>query len=141
MIKRILIISLNILFIVTTTGLPIYIQFCSDPLEKEPIEISMYLNKNANGQMDGCAQTGNQQHLQLINLDCCKYVSLVPLIKDKYTTLKTGTARKLSLKATLNFSIANLITIKSTSKLFADQLSPPVQKDNQIYLSNSILLI
>ncbi len=141
MIRRILTITLNIFFIVTTTGAPIYLRFCDTTMGKDSNEVGIYLNENTKNQIDNCTCAENQHRLQLGNIDCCKYVSLAPLIKDKYNTLKTATARKLSLTVTLDLSNVNSVTIKGMSRLFADRLSPPAQKDNPIYLNNSILLI
>lgn len=141
MIKRILTITLNLFFIVTTTGAPIYLRFCNTSMGKDSHEIGIYLNENTKDQIDNCTCAEKQHNYVLGSMNCCKYVSLSPLIKDKYISLKTGPSRNLHFATIVDLSSSNTVTIKNTSKLFADHLSPPAQKDNQIYLDNSILLI
>ena len=137
--KKISVISLSLLFFVSTTGLPFVVNFCTMMGTPDTDMCEMHSEHNKTCECEA--------HKLLVNSeiskdDCCKTEIVDKSIHDKYLQNNIQ-------KFNLNQSIALIISsdIQVYDDLFINpvrsfnDVSPPSLINNHIYLNNSILLI
>ncbi len=131
--KKISVISLILLFFISTVGLPFVINVCdmSDDSQQESDEMNSKVAANQN----------DTHSVSIIKEDCCKTEIIDKSISDQYLKIdtKNNSYQNIITLITQSFSEYNN-TLSNSYKYFSDS-SPPAPINNHIYLSNSILLI
>jgi len=136
--KKISIISLVLIFFVSTTGLPLTINLCT-MMDTPAADMCEMHSKDNSCEYDAHQ---NSIKIQIEKAECCKTQLVDKSICDKYLQLN---AQKLnpnsSLTAIINLDFSSLnYSLTNSIKYFSDS-SPPTIINNHIYLDNSILLI
>ncbi len=136
--KKIAVISLILLFFVSTTGLPLSVNLCTMMDESRSESCEMHSKDNA------CE---NENHPVSIKTefnkeDCCKTEIVDKSISDKYLQVDV---HKHNLNqiiiVIINFNLSESNNLFTNSVKYFNDISPPTQFSNHIYLDNSILLI
>ena len=134
--KKISIISLILVFFVSTTGLPLTVNICSFMDTPKANLCEMHSNNKTCETHKVLVQT------ELTKEDCCKTELIDKSICDKYLQVNTqnnNLNQNLIAVTNTDFHI-NYNSITNSIKFFINS-SPPTLINNHIYLSNSILLI
>jgi hypothetical protein len=143
MFKKISILSLLLLFFVSTTGLPLTIHFCNMLNKEVSATCDMHMSSQQIGMMhEPCQdQNTNDNIVSLKTMDCCKTETIIAGVKDSFITNKTETQKILisDLMPVSSISVIDL-SLKISTYSFIDT-SPPPLTSNHIYIDNSILLI
>lgn len=136
--KKISVISLILVFFVSTTGLPLTVNICNLMDTPEANMCEMHSEKKT------CEY---ETHKLLVSSeinkdDCCKTEIIDKSICDKYLQINV---QKLNLNqntiAVIHFELpTNNNLVVSPIKYF-NGTSPPILLNNHIYLNNSVLLI
>ena len=136
--KKIFILSLVIVFFVSTTSLPITVHLCRMAQKATTSNCNM---------MGHCKiscknQSVKEAHLLQINNNCCSTKTIDTSVKDEYLSQKNGNSDNIqSLVFVLtNNPFESIEQLNSNKKYFQD-FSPPLLTNNTLYLSNSVLLI
>lgn len=141
MLKRVLIISLNLLLFISLTGLPLTINFCkvnpSPQVENCQVMDACSMNEN----IDNCNKDINKKDTESLKANCCKTISLQTIVKDNFISPRTEISHNRIIAGTLNFSTLLGPGQLKTSSKFAAEESPPYRIKNPIYLKNSSFLI
>ncbi len=136
--KKIAIISLSLLFFVSTVGLPLSINLCT-MVDESPAELcEMHSN-------DAKCENENRSisiKTEFNKEDCCKTEIIDKSISDKYLQVDIHKHNlNQNIIAFINFDLSESSnSIINSNKYFNDS-SPPIFISNHIYLNNSILLI
>jgi hypothetical protein len=134
MTKRIIILSFCMLFLVSTTGLPLTVHFCK-------MKSSASVNKNCGM----CMMTGKHSKssdvtsLRRAMGNCCHTETFDNNVKDNFLSFNTELnvhALCVELICPVDYSFCSIMS----SIQFTDT-SPPRLLSNNLYLFNSILLI
>ena len=142
MIKKVSILTLLLLFFISTTGLPVTIHLCNMESSKANQSCPVYDMMKKMHQSCNQDQEENS-YFSVENGNCCKIELVNKSISDKFLQIDS---QKHNLK--LNFItpamyldlFADYNISASLSNYFSDS-SPPSLINNHIYLDNSILLI
>ncbi len=142
--KRILTISLTLLFIVSTTGLPIYSHYCEMMKNKSLFECEVCKSKIEKVETSCCSEE-TSQHSALIksqNPVCCQDEIVYHKVEDEFVNNKSETKNFV----TIHYSIvASVSPADFTQNLYSQKYlissSPPIFFTNNIYLNNSVFLI
>ncbi len=141
MLKKFIVISFNLLFLVSTTGLPFSINFCKMTGKGRIQFCGINHNDSENSCAATCEAKNETKHQHYSRTNCCENIPLEKIITDKYVSLKTDLNNNLSFLAVVPASnIENLESLNSFTSFLEDS-SPPSLYNNHIYLDNSILLI
>jgi hypothetical protein len=133
--KKITVISLILLFVISTIGLPLSINICT-MLGTSQINLCKMNSGCENEPCQGSLNSG------LTKEDCCKTELIDKSICDKYiqeNVQKPIQVQNILLILNPDIPIENNLCLNS-AKYFNDT-SPPSSLNNHIYLNNSILLI
>jgi hypothetical protein len=134
MTKRIIILSFCMLFLVSTTGLPLTIHFCK-----------MKSSSNGNKKCGMCMMEGKHSKssdvtsLRRAMSNCCHTETFDNNVKDNFLSFSTELnvhALCVEMICPVDYSFCSIIS----STQFTDT-SPPRLLSNNIYLFNSLLLI
>ena len=134
MTKRIIILTFSILFLVSTTGLPLTIHFCK-------MQKSGTVNKKCAMCMaeQNSDKTHNDLSVKRALGSCCQTVTFNNNIKDNFLSLKTE-LNLHSFSFILVFTSDCPASLVNKTVCYTDS-SPPPEQNNNLYLLNSILLI
>lgn len=143
MIKKISILTVLLLFFVSTTGLPLSIHFCK-MIKKEvnsTCKMQMTEKKMEDMHSTGCENKNEDESVSAKKQNCCKVETIIAGVQDSFISGKTEAENNLTNQL---FPIAEipvvLISEEISTYSFIDT-SPPLQHNNHLYLTNSILLI
>ena len=146
MFKKISILTLLLLFFVSTSGLPLTIHFCS--MEKTQIvEIQQKCNCRDNRSTHmhkACPLSeiqNNSKDSAIKSQNCCESEAALKYIKDSFLTNNKNIQKEVTANKIIVSIIPNTEIIQPTTFYTYTDTSPPPLKDNQIYIYNSILLI
>ena len=134
MLKRITILSFCLLFLVSTTGLPLTIHFCK-------MKKTSYINKNCEmcGMDVNTGQTSDQVSVKRALGSCCHTSTFDNNVKDNFLSFKTELNYQ-SFSLLMVCPVLCQISLLSNTVSF-NNTSPPPLLNNNLYLANSILLI
>ena len=136
--KKISVISLILLFFVSTTGLPLTVSICS-LMDTPQADLCEMHSKNKTCEYEAHRVSVNTE---LTKEDCCKTELIDKSICDKYIQANNQSNNLIQhTVAVINneFLVADNLVVNPV-KYFNDA-SPPSLLNNHIYLDNSILLI
>ena len=133
--KKISVISLILLFSVSTIGLPITINFCM--MMDTPLSVSCEMNSECQNESHSNSSTS-----EFVKADCCKTEIIDKAISDNYLQPDIQiNSLNHNIVAVINPNLEeNNNSIIDPVHYFNDT-SPPALSNNHIYLSISILLI
>lgn len=142
--KKIYILSLTFLFLISTTGVPVTFHLCKMMQEKSFSECEI-CSSNLNEKFTSCCAIDDNQNLISISLDkssCCQSEFVYNKVEDNFLSNKT--------EANNYFSFDNLfqqisllqptIDFQSRNSFYCDS-SPPFLINSDIYIINLALLI
>ncbi len=143
MIKKISILTILLLFFVSTTGLPLTVHFCNMVNKEVSATCDMGMSSIQMEMMHKACheQRANDNIVSMKALDCCKTETIIAGIKDSFIANKTE-PQKNSVSEVISLSIIPVVF--STQKIFTYSLidtSPPSISSNHIYIYNSVFLI
>lgn len=138
--RKVYIFTLLGIFLISTTGLPVTIRFCSMKDMKSAMECKMHMKMT--NKCEGSNDDDNSVKIKAIDFDSCCQIRIIDKnITDKYLTSEKDSGTKISVKAPL---ISELINYQSqlilSTNLYTNN-SPPPLSENHLYLTISILLI
>jgi hypothetical protein len=139
--KRIYILTLTFLFVVSTTGMPIIIHYCS-MMNTASLQTCEMHTKEIN--KSSCCESETQtseiadSYFSKSLNECCKDVTVDHSVKDTFVSSKTDFNFSLHIDAIVTSEF--VLTPNYQTDVEADT-SPPRISSNKIYLTNSILLI
>ena len=144
MIKKASILTLLLLFFVSTTGLPFSVEFCNILKKEIKTECPLFTQEKENNELS-CPfekeKAANKSTSTIKDEDCCSQELIVLGVKDSFIPNKTE-ARNQSVSVVLPISDYSLPeTEQEISTYTFIDTSPPLLQSNSLYLSNSILLI
>lgn len=139
--KKVFKISLLLLFFISTTGLPVTIQLCNMAKDTE----CEMMNKKSMSKHCESTPAGNDlsnsNYSSQYSFNCCATKTINSLIKDSFVSFKTEIKFNLvELPHSLFTDIENN-TVSAKLIFHLTDSSPPKSNDNNLYLSNSVLLI
>ena len=135
--KKISIISLVLIFFVSTTGLPLTINLCTMMDTPAADMCEMHSKDNS------CEYDANQISVknQIEKADCCKTEIVDKSICDKYLQVNVQKQNlNANLIVVLNVNSSSIHTSLTISIKYFSDSSPPIV-NSHLYLDNSILLI
>jgi hypothetical protein len=139
--KRILISILNLLFLVSTTGLPVTISLCKMADAKDVDQCMMH-NKPVKSMC--CAEETSENILTISSKlpNCCQISFVYNKVEDQFVSNKTennfySSFEKLFVPITL---IPNQLELSFGESFYTDS-SPPFLINPEIHITNSSLLI
>jgi len=141
--KKILTISLTLLFLVSTTGLPIYSHYCEMMKQKSLSECEVCTIEMQKVETSCCEIENVEVQVQIIaqNPVCCQDEFVYNKVEDKFLYSKSETTFLLSFE---NFcqTVALFppsIDFQKNESFFCDS-SPPFLINPELHLTNSIFL-
>lgn len=143
MIKKQFILSLALLFFVSTTGLPLYMHLCKMNGTFTADECGMCVEEKQPVKKS-CCEAENEYDVAFKTdsfYNCCETTLVDASVKDKYISAKVDKkedSNSLTLLPQLNHSID---FSASQEVIFYSDSSPPHLISNDLYLTNSIFLI
>ena len=143
MIKKTSILTLLLLFFVSTTGLPFSVEFCNILKKEIKTECPLFTQENENTELSCPFEKNNPatNSTSVKNENCCSQEFIIVGVKDSFIPNKTE-ARNQSVSVVLPISDYSLPeTEQEISTYTFIDTSPPLLQSNTLYLSNSILLI
>ena len=143
MFKKVSILTLLLLFFVSTTGLPLTIHFCNI-LNKEVKSACILHTPQKKTTEINCMCEKEESRTNITSIkeeECCTIKVVIAGVKDSFISNKTETQNQ-SVTIILPVTVTSLPkTEQEISTYTFIDTSPPLQQDNSLYLSNSILLI
>lgn len=144
MIKKIITYTMLLLFVASTTSLPVTITMCrmtGNVQGKACAMMNHFMTRNS----ETCSgrSTGNPGNMNLTsNSNCCTTKTIDNSIKDNYITHES----KIKIRYAFNYIHINpnatlLHGHYNPSAALSNNLPPGIPLSNRLYLSNSILLI
>ncbi len=143
MIKKISILSLLLLFFVSTTSLPFTIHFCKMQKKMNDNMCKMEMSHSSSSDMSCQVVKNNDEHTSKVKqFPCCGTKTLDLSIKDQFLNNRTDSPQFVHLLSILPAanSIVSLETLDNTIYSNND-ISPPPRYNNNLYLNFSLLLI
>lgn len=135
--KKIFILTLTLVFVVSTTGLPLIIHYCKmmETASLQACEMHSKENKKSS-----CCEEENTSDLFYTKLidECCSDILVDHAVKETFITSNTEINKPAYLYTFAHVIIDFTSDYKSCFKV---DTSPPPLLSNKIYLTNSILLI
>lgn len=141
MLKKIIVISFNLIFLVATTGLPLSVHLCKIMKNGSMQSCSMKHNENMHHCRSICEDENDFIQQKIAKADCCEIIPFETVVTDKFVSFKTELNHDLNLIAFVNFTEIEKTDSQNAVANFLNDPSPPSQDNNHIYLDNSILLI
>ncbi len=146
MIKKVSILTLLLLFFVSTSGLPLTIHFCS--MEKtEKVEIQQKCNcrdNRSNHMHKACPLSkiqNNTKDLTIKSQNCCESETALKYIKDSFLNNNKNIQKEVSANKIIVSIIPTTEILQPTTFYTYTDTSPPPLTSNQLYIYNSVLLI
>ena len=136
--KKISVISLILLFFVSTTGLPFAVNFCT-MMDTPEADICVMHSDHKTCECEAHKLSVNSE---ISKDDCCKTELIDKSICDKYIQINIQDNNIIQYAAAVidnDFLADNNLVVNSSKYL--STASPPTLLNNHIYLDNSILLI
>lgn len=139
--RRIYILTLTLIFLVSTTGMPLIIHYCNmmESASLQACEMhTIKVEKSSCCESETQSSTSTNSYFSKIIDECCKDVTIDHSVKDTFVSSKT------SIDFTIEFNTFVTTEFNMTEKYqtdFGADTSPPLISSNKIYLTNSILLI
>jgi hypothetical protein len=142
--KRILILTLTLIFLVSTTGLPVTYHLCEMMKEKTLSECEVCLAEMQKVETSCCNEEKNEEQITIssVNPICCQDEFVYNKIEDEFISGKSEIT--LFLSSENSFQPIALIppTFDFSSEVsFYCDSSPPFLINPQIHITNSVLLI
>ncbi len=139
--KRILISALLLLFLVSTTGLPITINYCKMAASEEMSMCSMH-HKPVKSLCCAENTVDNFSGIYFNKPDCCQTEFVYNKVSDEFVTNKTDVQFFTSLQNSIhsNNIIPIVIEIPRSLTHYCDS-SPPFLINPELHISNSVILI
>lgn len=135
--KRIYILTLSFIFLVSTTGMPLIIHYCK-MMETASLQACEMHSKEIK-QSSCCNEDNNNgPSVKKVIDECCKDFVVDHSVKETFITSKTEINIPIYLYTHLPVEF-NLTSNYQTNQEI--DTSPPPLLSNKIYLANSILLI
>lgn len=139
--KRIYILTLSFIFLVSTTGMPLIIHYCKmmESASLKACEMHSQEIKKSN-----CCETENQSSAAAKSSfskaidECCKDFVVDLSVKDTFVSSKTEFNIPVYLYTHILFDSDLTSPVQTNLKL---DISPPLHFGNKIYLNTSVLLI
>lgn len=145
MIKKISILTLLLLFFVSTTGLPLTIHFCNmaESMGKMDMATCACHMHNSDRMHKACSLFKvDTKRVSVKSQNCCdSEISFVKHIKDSFLSNKTEIRKELSTQEILVTAIPVIQQSQDFSYYTYADTSPPPLLHNQIYIFNSVFLI
>jgi len=144
MMKKTKILSLILLFFISTTGLPVSYHLCKMMEEKSLSECEMCSSAIEEVKPSCCSEETMEYPVKISseNPVCCQNEFIYNKVEDNFISSKTEINKLVT--------VDQLISFTQASKILSDNLlsikyniseSPPTVQQNDLYLYNSILLI
>jgi hypothetical protein len=142
--KRILILTLTLLFLVSTTGLPVTYHLCEMMKEKTLSKCEVCLTEMKKVETSCCNEEKNEEQITIssVNPICCQDEFVYNKIEDEFISGKSEIT--LFLSSENSFQPIALIppTFDFSSEVsFYCDSSPPFLINPEIHITNSVLLI
>jgi hypothetical protein len=142
--KRILILNLTLLFLVSTTGLPVTFHLCQMMEQKSLSECEVCLAEMNKVETSCCSEELNEESITIssVNPICCQDEFVYNKIEDEFISGKSEIT--LFLSSENSFQPIALIppTFDFSSEVsFYCDSSPPFLINPEIHITNSVLLI
>lgn len=139
--KRILILTLTLLFLVSTTGLPVTINLCKMADSGDADQCTMH-QKPVKSLCCSMETSGDEISISSQTPDCCKIEFVYNKVNDEFVNNKT----EVNLFSSLGILSQPLILISHTfdfgfEESFYNDSSPPFLIDPELHITNSVLLI
>lgn len=142
--KRIQILSFTLVFLISTTGLPVTYHLCDMMGETSLTECEMCKPVVENVQESCCSMETEDYPISISssNSECCKEHFIYNKVEDEFLFNKSEIYSNSSLKIILDFTIQNLNEIENHNsfRFFTDS-SPPFLINSDLNILNSTLLI
>ncbi len=139
--RKFYILTLLGVFFISTTGLPLTVSFCSMSASHSPKHCKMYKEMMKDHSCCSKVNNNNSVKLTLSGFACCQYKIVDHNITDQFLTSNNDHGSKTFVKILAAFSPVNYESHIISSQNIYTGGSPPPLLNNNIYLSNSILLI
>lgn len=139
--KRIYILTLTLIFLVSTTGMPLIIHYCQmmETASLQACEMhTKEVQKSSCCESESQSSTGINSYFSKVIDECCKDVTVDHSVKEIFVSSKTDI--EFSLQINTFVTTEFVLTPNFQTNIKADT-SPPLLSNNKIYLTNSILLI
>lgn len=139
--KRILILTLTLLFVVSTTGLPVTINLCKMANEVNTDECMMH-HKPVKSHCCGMKTSATGLIVSSVVPDCCETEFIYNKVEDEFVTNKTDVnffSSSQILFQSVNV-IPSAIDFSFNESYYCDS-SPPFLINSDLNITNSILLI
>lgn len=139
--KRIYILTLSFIFLVSTTGMPLIVHYCK-MMETASLQDCEMHSKEV--QKSSCCESENNtsaiadSYFSIAINECCKDVTVDHSVKDTFVFSKTSIDFSLHFNT---FVTPEFDMIENYQTDVGADTSPPRISSNKIYLTNSILLI
>jgi hypothetical protein len=137
--KKIYILTLAAVFFTSTTALPLSLHYCG-MMQTASFEVcEMHMEEV---EVISCCGAVNQSEVYFSSVkdDCCSTKFVDSSVKDNFVITKTEIINKIHLPVILFISF-NLDLSGFSQNNFYTYSSPPLLIDNNLYLTNSVLLI
>lgn len=143
MIKKISILSLLLLFFVSTTSLPFTIHFCKMQEKMDDGMCKMEMNQSSDSHMSCPGIMHEDDNTQQVKqFPCCGTKTVDLSIKDHFLNNRTDSPQFVQLLSVLPGSSPVISPIALNKVHYSNNdISPPPRYDNNLYLSFSLLLI
>lgn len=143
MYKKVIVIFFNLLFFVSTTGLPLTIHFCSmtetEMTESPKCECQVMNNSNMH---KACNMTKDaSKDISVKAQHCCESEIALKYVKDSFLINKTEIQKNITFSKILVSLLPLHENIKTFTNFSYTDTSPPLLSSNQLYIYNSTLLI
>lgn len=141
--KKIFILTLTLLFLVSTTGLPMYYHYCAMMQKKSLNECDVCVNEN--DEMFSCCSEEIANNIIKITTEkpiCCQEEFVYNKVEDAFVNIKTD----VNYFASSEILLQSIVLIPHTFDFslevsFYCDTSPPFLINSELYISNSVLLI
>jgi hypothetical protein len=135
--RKIFILTLALVFLVSTTGLPLIIHYCK-MMETASLQACEMHNKEI--KKSSCCEEADIADIYYSKLidECCEDLLVDHSVKENFVINKTESPAALYLYTYIPVAL-DLTSNHQT--YFKVDTSPPLLSSNKIYLTNSVLLI
>ena len=145
MFKKISILTLLLLFFVSTTGLPLTIHFCNMAANMEKMDMSSCSChvKNTNRMHKACSLFKSEtKEISVKSQNCCDTeVSFIKHVKDSFLSNKTEIQKEVSIQKIHILTLPSISQRQTVSYFSFTDSSPPLLTSNHLYIYNSVFLI
>ena len=141
--KKIFILTITFLFLVSTTGFPMYYHYCEMMQKKSLNECDVCINEN--DEMFSCCSEEIANNIIKITTEkpiCCQEEFVYNKVDDEFVNIKTDVNYFTSSEILLQpiVLIPHPLEFSLEVSFYCDA-SPPFLINSELYISNSVLLI